>query len=78
MTGTHQNHGRELNVSASIMKLELIEDHRYYSYKHHRGQLLTEKADENLLTKGKKHLSKVKHPAEPQTIWFFSDEKNFC
>ena len=20
----------------------------------------------------------MKHPAEPQTIWFFSDEKNFC
>ena len=44
----------------------------------HRGQLLSEKACENRLTKGKKFLSKVKHPAEPQTIWFFSDEKNFC
>ena len=20
----------------------------------------------------------MNHPAEPQTIWFFSDEKNFC
>ena len=69
---------RELNASASTMKFALNEDLRYYSYKCHRGQLLIEKACENRLTKGKKLLSKVKHPAEPQTIWFFSDEKNLC
>ena len=60
------------------MKLALNEDICSYSYKCCRGQLLTEKACENRLTKGKKLLRKVKHPAEPQTIWFFSDEKNFC
>ena len=60
------------------MKLALNEDLRYYSYKCHRGLMLTEKAHENRLTKGKKLLSKVKHPAEPQTIWFFSDQINFC
>ena len=60
------------------MKFALNEDLRYYSYKHHRGHQLTEKARENRLTKRKKLLSKVKHPAELQTIWFFSDEKNFC
>ena len=38
----------------------------------------SKKACENRLTKAKKLLSKVKHPAEAQTIWFFSDEKNFC
>ena len=43
-----------------------------------RGQLLTLKASENRLTKGKNLLSKEKHPAEPRTIWFFPDEKNFC
>ena len=68
----------ELNVSASTMKLALNEDLCYRSYKRHRGQLLTEKARENRLTNGKKLLSNLKHPAEPQTIWFFSDEKNFC
>ena len=67
----------ELNASASTMKLALNEDLCCHSYKHHRGQLLTEKSCENRLTKGKKLLSKVKHPAEPQTIWFFSNEKNF-
>ena len=67
---------RELNVSTSTMKLAPNEDFRYYSYKRHSGQLLTKKARENRLKKGKKLLSKVKHPAEPQTIWFFSDEKN--
>ena len=58
----------ELDVSVSTVNLALNEDLRYYSYKHHRGQLITEKASENRLTKGKKLLSKVKHPAEPLTI----------
>ena len=69
---------RELNVSASTMKLALNENLRYYSDNRRRGQLLTEKALENRLAKGKKLLSKVKHPANPQTIWFFSDEKYIC
>ena len=68
----------ELNVSASAVKLVLNEDLRFYSYKRRRSQLITEKARENRLTKGKKLLSKVKHSSEPQTIWFFSDEKTFC
>ena len=65
-----------MNVSGSTVKLALNEDLCCYSYKRRRGQLLTEKARENRLTKGKKLLSRVKHPAEPQTIWFFSDDKN--
>ena len=69
---------RELNASTSTIKLAPNEDLRYYSYSHHRGQLLTEKTRENRLTKGKKLLNKVKHPVEPQTIWFFFDEKNAC
>ena len=69
---------RELNVSASTVKLVLNEDLRYHSHKHRRGQLLTENASDNRLTKGKKHQSKVKHPTEPQKIWFFFDEKNVC
>ena len=68
---------REMNVSTSTMKLAPNEDLRYYSYKRCKGQLLTEKARENRLTKAKKLLSKVKHPAEPQIIWLFSHEKNF-
>ena len=60
------------------MKLALNENLRYYSYKRRRGQFLTEKVRENRLSKGKEPLSKVKHPAEPLTIWFSSDEKNFC
>ena len=63
---------RELNVSTSTTKLALNEDLRYYSYKRHSGELLTEKARENCLTKGKKCRKKVKHPQ------ISSDEKNFC
>ena len=48
---------RELNVSGSTMKLALNEYLRHYSYKHHRGELLTEKTHEHLLTKGKILLS---------------------
>ena len=69
---------RELNVSVSTMKLALNEDRPYHSYKRRRGQLFTEKTRENRLTKEKTLLSKVKHPAEPQTIWFFFDAKNVC
>ena len=69
---------RELNVLTSTMKLALNEYLRSYSYKRCIGQLLPEKTRENRRTKAKKLLSKVKHPAEPQTIWFFSNEKNFC
>ena len=65
----------ELNVSASTMKLAFNED-LYYSYKYYRGQLLPEKACEKHLTNAKKLLSKVKHPVEPQAIWFFSNKKN--
>ena len=69
---------RELIASVSTMKLALNEDLGYHSYKRRKGQLLTEKAHENRLTKGQILLSNVKHSAEPQTIWLFSDEKNFC
>ena len=71
-------HCVSLTASASTMKPALNEDLCYHSYERHRGQLLTEKACANRLTKWKKLLSKVKHPAEPQTIKFFSGEKNFC
>ena len=55
---------RELYVSVSTMKLALNEDLCYYLHKHSRGQLLTGKARKNCLTKTKKLLSKVKHPAK--------------
>ena len=46
---------RELNVSASTIKLAFNKDYRCYSYKRCRGQLLTEKARENCLTNGEKN-----------------------
>ena len=32
----------------------------------------------NCLPKAKKSLNKLKHPVEPEMIWFFLDEKIFC
>ncbi|KAL1132100.1 hypothetical protein AAG570_010058 [Ranatra chinensis] len=68
------------NNTSVIIVISVLynEDLRYSSYKRRKGQLLTEKARERRLMNAKKLLSKVKHPAEPQTISFFSDEKNFC
>ena len=62
---------QEMGVAVSTMKLALNEDLRYHSYKRRKGQLLTEKARENRLTKAKKLLNKVKHPVESGTVWFF-------
>ena len=67
-----------LNVSGTATNLALSEDLRYYSYKHRRVQLLAKNTCANRLKKVKKLLSKVKHPAKPQAIWFFLDEKYFC
>ncbi|QQP50608.1 Uncharacterized protein FKW44_011657 [Caligus rogercresseyi] len=38
---------------------------------------LTEKAQENRFNKAQKLLNKLKHPVHNETLWFFSDEKNF-
>ncbi|QQP52414.1 Uncharacterized protein FKW44_004561 [Caligus rogercresseyi] len=52
-------------------------DLRYHFYKRRKGQILTEKAQENRFNKALKLLNKLKHPVHNETLWFFSDEKNF-
>jgi len=69
---------RELNISEKTVRVCMMEDIRYKSYKMRKGQLLTEKMQENRLKKSKKLLNKLRHPLEPDMVWFFSDEKNFC
>ena len=56
----------------------VYEDIRYKSYAMRTEQLLTEKAKKKRESRGKKLLNKLKHPLEPDMLWFFSDEKNFC
>lgn len=63
----------EVGFVISTMKLALNEDLHYQSYKRCNGQFT-----ENRLTKAKNLLNKMKHPVESVTIWFFTDEKNFC
>uniref|UniRef100_A0A182PG36 Tc1-like transposase DDE domain-containing protein n=1 Tax=Anopheles epiroticus TaxID=199890 RepID=A0A182PG36_9DIPT len=58
--------------------MALNDDLRYFSYKRRRGQLLIEKGRERRLGNAKKLLNLLKHPVQPGTLWFFSDEKNFC
>lgn len=68
----------EMAVAIFTMKWSLNEDFHFQSYNRCKGELLTEKAEENSLTKVNKLLNKLKHPVEPETICFFYPEKNFC
>ena len=69
---------RELDVGESTVRRCVYEDLRYKSYAMRTEQLLTEKAKKKRESRGKKLLNKLKHPLEPDMLWFFSDEKNFC
>lgn len=70
---------QEMSVGISIMNLALNEVVLYSLYKRCKGQLLPEKNNrENRWINAKTLLNKVKHPVKPETICFFSDEKNFC
>eukprot|EP00096_Caligus_rogercresseyi_P004313 TRINITY_DN1852_c0_g1_i1.p1 TRINITY_DN1852_c0_g1~~TRINITY_DN1852_c0_g1_i1.p1 ORF type:complete len:117 (-),score=6.28 TRINITY_DN1852_c0_g1_i1:546-896(-) len=44
----------------------------------HMGQILTPATKNKRVVKAAKLLKKLKHPKDPQIIWFFSDEKKFC
>ena len=68
----------ELGVKSTTINRAINEDLRYTSYRRRKGQILTEKAKENRRTKARKLLNKLKKPLEPNMLWFFSDEKNFC
>uniref|UniRef100_A0A182RB67 Tc1-like transposase DDE domain-containing protein n=1 Tax=Anopheles funestus TaxID=62324 RepID=A0A182RB67_ANOFN len=67
---------REIDVTPNTVKHALNEDLRYTSYKRRSGQLLAQKGRKTRLAHAKKLLNMIKHPAEPETIWFF--EKDFC
>ena len=69
---------REMGIGITAMKLVLNENLCYYSYKRHKGQILTAKVKVNHLIKTKKLLNNLMHPFEPGIIWFLSNEKNFC
>ena len=67
----------ELGVGNTTIQVCIKEDLRYNFYKRRKGQILTEKAQQNRLSKAQKLLNKLKHPVHNETLWFFSDEKNF-
>ena len=68
----------EMGVGRTTIQLAVTEDLRYKFYKRRKGQILTQKAQDNRLLKSRRLLNKLKHPVEANSIWFFSDEKNFC
>ncbi|QQP53137.1 Transposable element tcb2 transposase [Caligus rogercresseyi] len=67
----------ELGVGNTTVRVCINEDLRYHFYKRCKVQILTEKAQENRFNKVLKLLNKLKHPVHNETLWFFSDEKNF-
>ncbi|QQP48524.1 Uncharacterized protein FKW44_008881, partial [Caligus rogercresseyi] len=67
----------ELGVGNTTVRVCINEDLRYHFYKRRKGQILTEKAQENRFNKALKLLNKLKHLVHNETLWFFSDEKNF-
>ena len=69
---------RELDVGESTDRRCVYEDIRYKSYAMRARQLLRETAKQKREYRGIKLLNKLKHPLEPDMLWFFSDEKNFC
>lgn len=67
----------QLLVSESTIRRVVHEDIRYKSYVMRRGQFMSDKNRENRVIRSKRLLNKLKHPEEPNMLWFFSDEKNF-
>ena len=69
---------REKNVRLVMMKLLQNEFLRHSSDKRRKAQRLTARVQDDHLKKARKLLNKPKHPEEPRTLGFFSEEKNFC
>jgi DDE superfamily endonuclease len=68
---------REINVSESTVRRVVHDDIKYKSYVMRRGHFMSAKNRENRLIRSKRLLNNLKHPEEPNILWFFSDEKNF-
>ena len=68
---------RDFNVSEGLIRRVVHEDLRYKSYVMRRGQFMSAQTRNQRLIRGKRLLSKLKHPEVPNMLWFFSDEKNF-
>lgn len=69
---------REFGVNRNTMTRCIQEDLRCRSYRLQTGQLLSEGTRKRRFEKSKRLLNRLKHPKEPEMLWFFSDEKNFC
>lgn len=51
---------------------------RIYSVVGHTGYRLAKGNTKRRFNKSKRLLNMLKHPKEPEMVWFFSEEKNFC
>lgn len=69
---------KELDVAPNTVKSCLNTDLHYKSYKMQMGQILSPAVKNRRIINSVKLLNKLKHPKNPNMLWFFSDEKNFC
>ena len=68
----------EMNCCKDTVIDAIKEDLKSRSYRRRTGQFLSQKLQDRRHLKCSKLLNMLKHPKEPDMIWFFSDEKNFC
>ena len=69
---------RNMGVSEFLIRQVVHENIRYFSYKMRRDQFLSQAMKDKRKDCAIKVLNKLKHPLQPNTLWFFSDEKCFC
>jgi DNA-binding transcriptional regulator YhcF (GntR family) len=68
---------KEMQCNEKTIRKCIQEDIRYKSYKMRRGQFMSEATKQKRFQKAKLLLNRLKKPANPNQIIFFSDEKNF-
>ena len=69
---------RDIGVSEFLIKLEVHEDIRYFSYKIRKGQFLSQTMKDKKKDRTGKLLKKFKHTLQLNIFQYFTDEKNFC
>ena len=66
------------DMSEFLIRQVMHEDIWYFSYKIRNGQFLSQAMKEKRKDHTAKLLNKLKYSFEPNMLWFFPVEKNFC
>ena len=69
---------RNIGASEFLIRWVVHEDIQYFSYKMRKDNCLSQAMKNKRKELTAKPLNKLKHSIEPNMLWFFSSEKNFC